>query len=172
MKTLSVILLLFCLNLQAQIFEPEPLNTDLIYTPSFEVPQKTWWTKWGKSAAVFTWQVSSTALNAVGDGLNHNGNKEWGHFCNAAAYAMYMSGPFALNINRKEWAPYLIGCVIARFVFFDPVHNLVIGEDLGYVGNVSYYDKGVQALSAPEHGWLFARAVFLGAKISIDIKYW
>ena len=162
-------------------FEPsivsELISTEVFTLPSYEhenyyhVPH-TWYDRWGKSTAITLWQIAATSLNAVGDGLNHNGNKDWGHAANATAIAMYISGPFALNIERRDWFPYLVGCVLVRFEFFDPVHNAVIGEPLSYVGNVSNYDKAVQAIDAPPFGWWFARGISLTLHISINYKTW
>lgn len=190
MKTLiTLITILFCISTYAQdyerlfteadetAFELSPPETIVPTLPDYEhenyyhIPH-TWWDKWGKSTAITLWQVGATSLNAVGDGLNHNGNKNWGHLCNATAYGMYMSGPFVLNIERRDWFPYLVGCVLVRFEFFDPVFNATIGESLSYVGNVSHYDKMIQAINSEPGGWWFARGVSLTLHIGINYKTW
>ncbi|KKK89289.1 hypothetical protein LCGC14_2734600 [marine sediment metagenome] len=193
MKTLTTLLILFaCITSQAQdyerlftgadvTFDSLSLSAFMVPTGTFELSYEhenyyhvpfTWWDKWGHSTAITLWQIGATSLNAWGDGLNHNGNKDWGHFCNATSYAMYMSGPFVLNIDRRDWFPYLVGCVLVRFEFFDPVHNATIGMPLSYVGSVSNYDKAIRAFNAPPHGWWFARGISLTLHIGINYKTW
>ena len=182
MKKLLIILMFIsiwftsCIPISAQTIRssklyPKTHNDCFGSYDNFEL-HHTWWDDWGQSTAITLWQISSTALNAVGDGLNHNGDKVWGHTCNAVAYAMYMSGPFVLRIERQDWFPYLLGAIAMRFTFFDPIHNLTIGEEWYYIGDQSFYDKLIQQFKVPPHGWAFVRGISFTLVIGINYKNW
>ena len=45
---------------------------------------------------------SSIVLNAVGDGLNNSGEKQWGHLCNAASIGLLLTSPFVIDYDKAN----------------------------------------------------------------------
>ena len=139
MKKLIIILLFFSLNLHAQ---------------------EGW-----KTIAVYT---GSIVLNAVGDGLNDNGVKGWGHVSNAASIGVLLASPFILDYDKDKWYYYLITYTALRISFFDYTYNATRGLPINYIGNTSFWDQGLQELNPP-NTYLF-RGVTLIVGISIPIQ--
>ena len=47
--------------------------------------------------------TGSIALNAIGDGLNHSGNKDLGHICNALSIGVTLSIPLFIEVNKENY---------------------------------------------------------------------
>lgn len=116
-KLLTIILILICFG-------------------SFSQTRKENWTRLG----LFT---GSIVLNAVGDGLNDSGNKEWGHVCNAASIGLTLSIPLIIDVNKDNWLWYLLEYTFIRFGIFDYTYNLAAGNDFNYIGNSNFYDRSL-----------------------------
>lgn len=111
----------------------------------------------------------SIILNAVGDGLNDNGEKGWGHACNAASIGLLLTSPFIIDYNKSKWGYYLASYISLRVALFDPSYNLTRGLPITYIGNTSTWDKGLQKLSPPD-GLMAGRGVSFIVGISIPLK--
>jgi hypothetical protein len=141
MKTaLSILLLTLTLNLSAQ--KNEPLKVIGVYT-------------------------AAIVLNAVGDGLNDEGTKGWGHACNAASIGLLLSSPFIINYDRKKWYWYLASYTSLRIGLFDYTYNTTRGLPLNYIGGTSTWDQVLGKLNPPSTYLL--RGVFFTVGISIPI---
>jgi len=112
--------------------------------------------------------ISSVMLNAYGDAQNDNGNKEIGHFSNAASIACLLYLPLLqYKFNNKEWYAYGFKYIGIRFALFDPTYNLTRDLDFNYHGNSSLTDK---AFKAPDGLNIFFRSISLGITLSIPIN--
>lgn len=122
-----------------------------------------------ESVKVIGIYTASIVLDAVGDGLNDDGNKAWGHACNAMSVGLLLTSPFLIDYDKSKWGYYLTSYVALRISFFDPVYNTTRGLPLNYIGNSSLWDKGMQKLKPPD-GLMFGRGVSLIVGISIPIN--
>jgi hypothetical protein len=92
-------------------------------------------------AKVITVYTSSIVLNAVGDGLNDSGSKQWGHFCNAASIGILLTSPFIIDYEKSKWGWYLTSYTSLRIALFDYSYNLTRGLGLNYIGGTSTWDR-------------------------------
>ena len=139
MKYLIVILLFFSLNVSAQ--------------------------KWQIPALY----AGSVIFNGIGDGLNDNGQKGWGHFSNAVSISLLLFSPLIADYNKDKWWAYPISYGFIRAGVFDPSYNLSRGLPITYIGNSSLWDKFLQELDPPD-GFMFGRAAFFTVGFSIPFK--
>ncbi len=109
-----------------------------------------------KAIALFT---TSIVLSAVGDGLNDEGFKTYGHLLNAASTGLLVASPFILDIDRSNWLFYIVSYSFIRAGLFDTSYNLTRGLPANYVGNSSFWDKGVAATKSTD-SWLVAGKSF------------
>lgn len=126
--------------------------------------------QWYKSESVQTLAVFTTSivLDAVGDGLNDNGQKVAGHFCQAASVGTLLAGTFL--IDSEGWGWKVASYVSLRIAIFDPIYNTTRGLPLGYVGDSSMWDKALRATDSPD-SWITAgRSLFFVVGISIPIN--
>lgn len=144
MKNLFLILfILLSLNVRAEI--PESIKVIGVYTLSI-------------------------GLNAVGDALNDNGEKTWGHVSNATSYGLLLAAPFVLDIDKNKWAWYLASYISLRIALFNPIYNSVRGLPIGYYGTSSISDQFMQWTKPPTGIQMFGRSVFFGIGIAIPIN--
>ena len=122
-----------------------------------------------ESVKVITLYAGSIILDAVGDGLNDEGIKTWGHVCNAASTGLLLASPFVIDYEKSKWGYYLVSYVSLRIALFDPSYNLSRGLPVTYIGNTSLWDKGLQKLAPPD-GFLFGRGMSLIIGISMPIR--
>ena len=111
----------------------------------------------------------SIILNAVGDGLNDSGTKDWGHICNAASLGLLLASPFIIDYDKSKWAHYLTSYVALRIAFFDWTYNVSRGLPLNYIGNTSFWDKTMQHIS-PQDGFAIGRVTALTVGICVPIQ--
>jgi len=144
MKQLISILLIFvCLTSYAQ-YNPRKAKQDN-------------WIRLG----LFT---GSIVLNAVGDGLNDSGNKDWGHICNAASIGLTLSVPLFIDVEKDKWYWYLLEYTFIRFAVFDYSYNLTRGLPLEYHGTSNYYDR----IWGEQQSLLLTKSAFLTIGIAIN----
>jgi len=75
-------------------------------------------------------------IGALMDGYQHSNRKLTG-----SIFKSIFLGSFALAFNLcGEWY-HIIYFLLAWWVFFDPVYNIVRGDKLFYVGNTKWTDK-------------------------------
>jgi hypothetical protein len=113
--------------------------------------------------------TGSIILNAVGDGLNDDGKKQWGHACNAASIGLLLTSPFIIDYDKSKWGWYLASYVSLRISIFDPAYNVTRGLPVTYIGGTSLWDKTLSRMAPPD-GFLTGRGVSLIFGISIPIN--
>jgi len=123
-KLFTIILILISLNSFAQTRTQREIRNDN-------------WLRLG----LFT---GSIALNAVGDGLNNSGNKEWGHVCNALSIGVTLSIPLIINVDKSNWYWYLLEYSFIRFAMFDYGYNYAANLPYDYVGDSNHYGQIMQ----------------------------
>ena len=139
MKYLIIILLFFSLNVSAQ---------------SWKIP------------ALYS---SSIILEGIGDGLYDNGTKQLGKSFQAVSLSLILLSPFIADYNKDKWWAYPISYGFLRVGLFDWTYNTARGLPLTYIGNTTYWDKGMQKLNPP-NGFAMGRAVFFTVGFSIPFK--
>jgi len=110
------------------------------------------------------WQVTGIAIfatvtEAIGDGMYDNGDKVVGKALQAVSLGSHF---LYIEPMRNSEAHWLLAGVVEmfwRFILFDAVYNLTRGESIGYIGDTSYWDKGMQAFAPPPIMRLFADGV-------------
>jgi hypothetical protein len=122
-----------------------------------------------ESVKVITMFAGSIILDAVGDGLNDDGVKTWGHVCNAASTGVLLATPFVIDYERSKWGYYLASYTFLRIALFDPSYNLTRDLPVTYIGNTSFWDKGLQKMAPPD-GFLMGRGFSLMVGIAMPIK--
>lgn len=122
-----------------------------------------------ESVKVISIYAGSIILGAVGDGLNDDGIKTWGHVCNAASTGLLLSSPFIIDYEKSKWGYYLASYASLRIALFDPSYNLTRDLPLTYIGNTSFWDKGLQKMAPPD-GFIAGRGLSLMIGISMPIK--
>ena len=99
--------------------------------------------------------VSVTTLEAIGDALYDigKGTNQNQMMAGKAFQAASLSGHFLYIPSIKDsdgswlWIPVIE--TLWRIAIFDLVHNLTRGLPIGYIGNTSYWDKGMQSFAPP-----------------------
>ena len=57
-----------------------------------------------------------------------------------------------------------------RMALFDPAYNITRGLNMGYVGNTSYWDKGIQMFDPPQGMKIWGHSVVFIIAITIPIN--
>jgi hypothetical protein len=110
----------------------------------------------------------SIILDAVGDGLNDSGHKDWGHLCNAGSIGVLLTSPFIIDYEKSKWGWYFASYIGLRIGLFDYAYNETRGLGLNYIGCTSNWDKIMRKLNPPNT--YLGRAVFLTVGIAIPIN--
>jgi len=105
--------------------------------------------------------VSATTLEAVGDalydmgkGTNQNQMMAGKAFQAGSIGARYFYIP-AIEDSKASWLWVPVIEAIWRFVIFDAVYNLTSGLPIGYIGNTTFWDRGMQTFAPPAGMRLF-----------------
>jgi len=110
--------------------------------------------------------VSATVLEAVGDAAYDIGKTDGNQnqmmmgkaFQGVSLASHFLYIPIMKDSNTNWlWVPVVEACW--RFILFDMVYNLTRGLNIGYIGNTTYWDKGLQTFAAPTGMRLFADGV-------------
>jgi hypothetical protein len=157
MKFFFIILFLISLNISAQYSIKQPQYINPVNKRVMSEPAK-----------IILTYVGSIALNAVGDALNDEGHKDWGHLCNAASVGVLITSPFYVDYDRSKWYNYLISYTSLRIGLFDFTYNAVRGLPLNTIGSTSFWDKGMQKLNPPNT--YLGRSVFFIIGIYVPIN--
>ena len=124
-----------------------------------------------KKQALVPWKVtivaiSATTLEAVGDALYDKGKTEGNQnqmMTGKAFQVVSLSEHFLYIPIMKDsqtswlWVPFVEA--LWRFVIFDAVYNLVRGVPIGYIGNTTFWDRGMQSFAPPAVMRLFADCI-------------
>jgi hypothetical protein len=113
--------------------------------------------------------VGSVVCNGIGDGLNDNGHKDWGHVCNAVSISFLVLTPFVYDFTGDRWWKSVVKYGFIRVGFFDWVYNTTRGLPLTYIGSTSYWDTKFMQKIKPPDGFAFGRVVFTTVGFSIPI---
>lgn len=122
-----------------------------------------------ESAKVIITYATSIVLDAVGDGLYDNGNKIGGKIFQASSVGILLVSPFYIKYDKSKWLTYLTSYTCLRISLFDPSYNLTRGLPLNYIGNTSYWDKGLKKLAPPD-GLLAGRGVSFIVGVALPIN--
>jgi hypothetical protein len=107
---------------------------------------------------------ASIVLNAVGDGLNDNGVKDWGHICNALSIGTLLITPFVIDYDKKKWWMYMLSYTSLRISIFDYTYNITRDLPLNYSGESNLWDRTVGGLPPLHRGV----ALIFGVSIPIN----
>ena len=113
--------------------------------------------------------ISHIITNAVGDGLNQSGRKDWGHLIKAMSVLILLVSPFI--IGPDNIVLYILGYALMRESLFDFIRNKVTGESLGHIGTSGFRADIINKFKPPLSGLIFARIILLGVAISIILRY-
>ncbi len=170
MKKLGFILVLFfiCQVLFGQMVVEDRLEYD--FTPYIR-DQLMWEqpTPW-KPVLIIGVLTTSIVLEAIGDAKYDMGDKYIGKMYQSLSLAVLFALPFILDENDSWWAV-AASYICFRIALFDPAYNLTRGLPIGYIGNTSYWDKGLQAFNPPVGGQMWGRSMILIVGVSIPIKH-
>jgi len=122
----------------------------------------------GEPAKVILLYTGSILLNAVGDGLDDSGHKDWGHACNAASIATLLISPLVLDYQKDKWYIYLLSYTSLRIALFDYTYNATRGIPINQIGSVSYWDKGLQRLNPPDTYMMRGVSLIMGISLPIN----
>ena len=123
-----------------------------------------------KKQKLVPWKVTgiavfATVTEAIGDGLydeGKNGNQNQ-MMTGKALQAISLGSHFLyIPVMKNSDANWLLVPLVEmcwRFILFDAVYNLTRGLPIGYIGNTSYWDKGVQAFGPPAGMRMFANGI-------------
>jgi len=123
-----------------------------------------------KRFALYTLAIG---LDAVGDALNDEGHKDWGHACNALSIGTHLYIPFDQDLqglfisNSSQLAEFGKNVLIysgIRFAIFNLIYNSVRGLPLNYVGTTDFIDRSGMNNS------LFLKGITLTLVISLNYK--
>ena len=156
--TLTILLVIFCLNLQAQYsHSPKPRA------------QMTFWEKNKRSIGITAYHIATVAVGSIGDACNDEGQKNLGHALKAIEVGMLISGPVLWKVQWKEGGAYLATYVLHRASEYDLYYGMY--RDLGpmYNGGSSTWDKTMNKI--PPHGRTFIKSLSFGVAIVIPFKY-
>ena len=111
--------------------------------------------------------VFATVTEAIGDGMYDNGDKMEGKLLQAISLGSHFAyiEPMRNSNASWLWVPFIE--MFWRFILFDMVYNLTRGLPVGYIGNTSYFDKGLQAFGPPTGMRMFANGITATFVISL-----
>jgi len=161
MKTLlTLLLILSCQNLSSQMsyeFSTYLKNEPSEYRP-VNLITKT------KKQKLAPWKVTgiavfATVTEAIGDAKFDDGCKIQGKALQAISLGSHFLYIPVMKNSDANWLLVPLVEMCWRFILFDMVYNLTRGLPVGYIGNTSYFDKGMQAFAAPAGMRMFANGV-------------
>jgi hypothetical protein len=111
---------------------------------------------------------SSIVLNGIGDGLNNNNHKTWGHACNAASIGVLLASPFIIHYDKHKWYVYLLDYGFLRFSLFDASYNIANNQRYDYIGTTAGTD--IIFHKAPPNFRTFSKGISMIMGISLPIN--
>jgi len=103
--------------------------------------------------------VFATVTEAIGDAKFDEGEKIQGKALQAISLGSHFLYIPVMKNSDANWllVPLVEACW--RFILFDMVYNLTRGLPIGYIGNTSYFDRGLQKFAPPTGMRMFANGV-------------
>lgn len=108
---------------------------------------------------------------AIGDGLEYHEIYMWSHPVQLTTFIMFaLIGFYTAKIKGQwwKWFPIFFAYVFFRFAIFDAIYNLVIGQDLLYIGTQSLYDLFWSKAPGSIIVWFKGISLLFGIGISLD----
>ena len=104
-------------------------------------------------------------FNEIGDDLNDEGTKTWGHLFRALAYGCLLIIPYFMKVTLPD----ILGYIFLRFSSFDIIYNLSgkVKLPITYTGTSSFYGRIMTKLNIG----LFVRFIFLAVGLSVIVRY-
>ena len=132
----------------------------------------------GNATRIILTNAGAVTLNAVGDALRdeawatHNSTlSKWGHLANAGSVGLTLTLPLNQGFDTREWIWYVVSYAAMRVAIFDPVYNLVRGNEWNYHGTSSNWDRILGEID-PGDGLIVARGVAFSIAVTIPIHEW
>jgi len=132
------------------------------------IPEKRYRIQIPEPVKVIGLYTASVVLEAIGDGLYDDGQKQLGKSLQAVSLGMLLVSPAVLDMDRDNFWWYLVSYVSLRIGLFDYTYNVTRGLPLDYIGDSSYTDKVLQEFNPPHQ--LMVRGVFFTLGIVIPIN--
>jgi len=110
----------------------------------------------------------SIILNGVGDGLNNNNHKTWGHTCNALSIGTLLVSPFIIHYDKSKWYGYILDYAFLRYSLFDASYNIASGQRYNYIGTTAGTD--IIFRKAPTNFRTFTKGISLIVGIALPIN--
>jgi hypothetical protein len=111
--------------------------------------------------------AGSIILESLGDGLNDNGNKTWGHLSKVFSTGLLLSSPFIIKYDKSKWYIYLLSYTSLRIGLFDMTYCTTRHLPLNYIGSTSITDKAWTKIGGQPsfiRGLSFTFGIFLTIK--------
>ena len=112
--------------------------------------------------------ISHIITNAVGDGLNQSGKKDWGHLIKAISLLILLVSPFIIEPNNIVL--YILGYMFIREALFDFIRNIVKGDPLCFIGTSGFRAKMINWLAPYPILIILTRIMLLVVGILIIIR--
>jgi len=125
-----------------------------------------------RKQAMVPWKVTGIAIfatvtEAIGDGMYDNGDKVVGKALQAVSLGSHFLYIEPMRNSEASWWLVPVVEMCWRFILFDIMHNLTRGLPIGYIGNTSYFDRGMQVFAPPTGMRLFADGVIVPFVLTI-----
>jgi len=172
MKTLLTLLLILASQILTGQMNYE-FSTYLKTNPSEYVPVSLI-TK-AKKQKLVPWKVTGIAIfatvtEAIGDAKFDDGDKIEGKALQAISLGSHFLYIPVMKNSNANWLLVPLVEMCWRFILFDMVYNLTRGLPIGYIGNTSYFDKGMQSFAPPAGMRMFANGVAATFVISLTFN--
>ena len=169
MKTLLTLLLILTSQILTGQMNYE-FSTYLKTNPSEYVPVSLI-TK-AKKQKLVPWKVTGIAIfatvtEAIGDAKFDDGDKIEGKALQAISLGSHFLYIPVMKNSNANWLLVPLVEMCWRFILFDMVYNLTRGLPIGYIGNTSYFDRGLQKFSPPAGMRMFANGITATFVISL-----
>jgi len=164
---ISAVLILTSITAQAQTQTSTGLDYNM-YQSKFKSdyrPVKVYHNEALKTIIIYS---TSIILNGVGDGLNNNNQKTWGHACNAASIGVLLASPFIMHYEKSKWWMYILDYGFLRYSLFDASYNIANGQRIDYIGTTAGTD--IIFHKAPAGYRNFTKGISLIVGISLPIN--
>jgi len=166
MKQFTIILLFISITCQGQMTDNYEFSTYLKLNPS----ETNWGVAKTRKQELIPWKItaiaiSATTLEAIGDalydmgkGTNQNQMMAGKFFQGVSLGEHFLYIP-VMKDSQASWLWVPIIEALWRFVIFDITYNLTRGLPIGYVGNTTFWDRGMNTFAPPTGMRLFADCV-------------
>jgi hypothetical protein len=137
-----------------------------IFAQDFYIPERK--PVISKPVKVIGTMIAWSVLNGIGDGLNDNGEKGWGHAINALSYATLLGGTIWSHPEKGEWPIYFIDAAAFRFALFNHSYNTIRGLPWNYIGTTETTDKLLKNVPAHFRNFVADIGICVSVGITID----